>query len=61
MMQAKPKLPPKPKPPVPGECCGRGCESCVHVYYQEALEKWQAAADELKAAERKDENRLEEV
>ncbi|MGQ0657222.1 MAG: oxidoreductase-like domain-containing protein [Chromatiales bacterium] len=31
---------PPPEPPAPGECCGRGCERCVWVYYEEALERW---------------------
>jgi hypothetical protein len=36
--------PPKPPtPPVEGECCGRGCERCVWVYYHEARERYEAA------------------
>ena len=29
---------PKPTPPI--SCCGRGCEECVWVSYNEALERW---------------------
>ena len=38
---APPPLP--PKPPVEGECCGRGCEYCVWVYYDQALRRYEAA------------------
>ena len=34
-------LPPKPEPPIKGECCGRGCEHCVWVYYYRALDRWE--------------------
>ena len=36
-----PPLP--PKPPVEDECCGRGCEYCVWVYYDQALRRYEAA------------------
>ena len=36
-----PPLP--PKPPVEGECCGRGCEYCVWVYYDRARRRYEAA------------------
>jgi len=36
-----PPLP--PKPPVEGECCGRGCEYCVWVYYDQARRRYEAA------------------
>ncbi len=36
-----PPLP--PQPPVAGECCGRGCEYCVWVYYDQALRRYEAA------------------
>ena len=29
-----------PKPTPPTSCCGRGCEECVWVSYNEALERW---------------------
>ncbi len=41
-----PDLDPPPQPPVPpveGECCGRGCEFCVWVYYDQALRRYEAA------------------
>lgn len=37
----KPPLP--PEPPVEGSCCGRGCEGCVWVYYDQALRRYEAA------------------
>ncbi|MDG4594157.1 MAG: oxidoreductase-like domain-containing protein [Candidatus Contendobacter sp.] len=44
-----PVLPPPPKPPQPpveGECCERGCERCVWVYYHEAMRRYEAAVAE---------------
>jgi len=35
------QLPPPPTEPLPEECCGRGCEKCVYVYYENALQRWQ--------------------
>jgi hypothetical protein len=43
------KLPPRPEEPLPGECCGRGCERCVYVYYEEALQRWEEKVALLKA------------
>ncbi|TVR63903.1 MAG: oxidoreductase-like protein [Candidatus Competibacteraceae bacterium] len=46
-MTAKPidhdPQPQPPAPPVEGECCGRGCEFCVWVYYDQALRRHEAA------------------
>ena len=42
-------LPPPPVEPEPGECCGRGCERCVYVYYEEALERWREKVAAIKA------------
>ncbi|HCB12341.1 MAG TPA: hypothetical protein DEP36_02035 [Gammaproteobacteria bacterium] len=39
-----------PKPPVPGECCERGCENCVWVFYHEAQRRYEAALQALTAA-----------
>ena len=44
-----PDLPPPPQEPHPDECCGRGCERCVYVYYEEALQRWQEKVAVLKA------------
>lgn len=41
-------LPPRPQEPLPEECCGRGCERCVYVYYEEALQRWEEKVAELK-------------
>jgi hypothetical protein len=41
-------LPPRPEAPLPGECCGRGCERCVYVYYDEAVERWEQKVAALK-------------
>jgi len=35
-----------PKPPVEGECCERGCERCMWVYYREALQRYETALAE---------------
>jgi hypothetical protein len=44
MDSERPEGPPvPPTPPVEGECCGRGCERCVWVYYHEARERYEAA------------------
>lgn len=43
-------LPPKPIEPDPSECCGRGCENCVYIYYERALERWH---DKMKAIQEK--------
>lgn len=42
------ELPPRPQEPAPEECCGRGCERCVYVYYEEALLRWEEKVEELK-------------
>lgn len=41
-----PPPPIPPKPPVEGECCERGCELCMWVYYHEALRRYEAVAAE---------------
>jgi hypothetical protein len=43
------ELPPRPEEPLPGECCGRGCERCVYVYYEEALQRWEEKVELIKA------------
>ena len=43
------ELPSRPEEPLPGECCGRGCEHCVYVYYEEALLRWEEKIVLLKA------------
>lgn len=44
-MTAPDALPPPvpPKPPVPGECCERGCEMCIWDYYHQAQSRYEAA------------------
>lgn len=44
------ELPPKPEPPDDGECCGRGCERCVWVYYEEALDRWEQRCAAIREA-----------
>lgn len=41
----EPPIPPPaaPHPPVPGECCERGCERCVWDYDHEAQRRDEAA------------------
>jgi hypothetical protein len=46
-------LPPRPHEPMPGECCGCGCEHCVYIYYDAAIKRW-----ELKVAQLKNECKL---
>jgi hypothetical protein len=41
------ELPPRPQPPIPGECCGRGCENCVWIYYERALARWERAVADI--------------
>jgi len=42
-------LPPPPQAPHHSECCGRGCEHCVYVYYEEAIRRWEERIIALKA------------
>lgn len=42
------EFPPPPQKPLPGECCERGCERCVYVYYEEALQRWEEKVNKLK-------------
>jgi hypothetical protein len=41
------ELPPKPEQPLPGECCERGCENCVWIYYERALKRWKQKCKEI--------------
>ena len=41
---------PKPRPPLPEDCCDKGCANCVHDYYEDALKKW---IKEIKTFEKK--------
>ena len=50
--QTKSELPQKPVEPDPSECCERGCENCVYVYYEKALKRWQKKMDEIKKSEK---------
>ena len=43
------ELPPRPQAPHHGECCGRGCEHCVYVCYEEAVRRWEEQVVTLKA------------
>jgi len=36
----KKAIPEPPEEPLPGECCGRGCERCVLTAYYEAVDAW---------------------
>ncbi len=48
MKSSNKKIPPKPKKPDDSECCNRGCENCVFVYYERALKKWEKKVKRLK-------------
>jgi len=41
-------LPPKPIKPDMSECCQRGCENCVFIYYEKALKRWQDKVEKIK-------------
>jgi len=56
MSMLKPALPARPippQPPVPGECCGRGCEMCMWDYYRLAQARY-AEADAAWQAQHED-------
>ncbi|MGH1536876.1 MAG: oxidoreductase-like domain-containing protein [Gammaproteobacteria bacterium] len=42
-----PKLPPKPTPPDPYECCERGCDPCIYDYYAKALARWEKRVEAI--------------
>ncbi|SVD88258.1 uncharacterized protein METZ01_LOCUS441112 [marine metagenome] len=42
-------LPVKPVKPDESECCNRGCENCVFVYYERALNIWHEKVKCLKS------------
>jgi hypothetical protein len=50
-------LPVPPEPPVEGSCCGRGCEWCVWVYYDQALRRYEAALAQARESQDGVENR----
>ena len=47
------KLPPKPTPPEPYECCERGCDPCVYDYYAKALARWEKRVAEIEKKQQK--------
>lgn len=53
------KLPPKPIPPEPYECCERGCDPCVHDYYARALARWEKRVAEIEKKQQKAKTRKE--
>jgi len=46
-MNKQTEIRPPTKPDV-SECCNRGCENCVYVYYDKALKRWEAKVDKIK-------------
>jgi Oxidoreductase-like protein, N-terminal len=36
-----PKLPPRPTPPRPEDCCGSGCARCIYEIYDDAMLTWE--------------------
>jgi hypothetical protein len=34
------EIPEPPEEPLPDNCCGRGCETCVFITYYVALDAW---------------------
>jgi cytochrome-b5 reductase len=45
-------LPPKPQPPDASECCGNGCDPCVHDVYGERLAEWARRVEAIEALQR---------
>lgn len=43
------KIPKKPTKPDESECCNRGCENCVFIYYERALKNWRRKIQHLKS------------
>lgn len=41
------RLPEKPVKPDMSECCQRGCENCVFIYYEKALKRWQNKVEKI--------------
>jgi Oxidoreductase-like protein, N-terminal len=48
--QSSLKFPDKPDMPNPSECCDKGCENCVFVYYEKAVKRWEAEVEKIKKA-----------
>lgn len=44
-----PRLPPKPEPPDPAECCGSGCDPCILELYDDELDRWEARVERIRA------------
>ena len=42
-LDAVARLPPRPVPPRPEDCCGSGCARCVYDIHEDALEEWERA------------------
>lgn len=45
----KPTQEPRPEPPeapLPGDCCGSGCDRCVYIVYEEAMDAYREALRE---------------
>ena len=42
------KIPKKPIKPDESECCNRGCENCVFIFYERALKNWRRKIHRLK-------------
>lgn len=46
-------LPPRPKSPELGDCCGSGCTPCVYDIYYKQLEEWENLRDSFIIANKK--------
>ena len=49
---SEPKLPPRPQPPDPSECCNSGCDPCVFTLYEDALDRWEERVARLRERHR---------
>lgn len=45
--ESRVSLPKKPVKPDPSECCNRGCENCVFIYYEKALKRWEEKIEKI--------------
>lgn len=44
-----PRLPPRPQPPDPSECCNNSCDPCVFEVWEDAVDRWEARCERILA------------
>lgn len=45
---SKLELPPRPKSPLPGDCCGSGCTPCVMDIHEQELKMWEKECEQIR-------------